>query len=241
MLAFVRSNVSTPDSPGSFAWAVATGKTFFANLEPGDVEKYADPDLPRLRRRASASRAACVVPLVARGRTIGAMCALQAESGRRFGDGGRRADRRARAARRARARQRPPVRRVARRAARSRGREPRQGRVPRHARPRAAQPAGADRHLARGHGAPRRRRPTDASARIIERQVAHLSRMVDDLLDVSRITHGKIELRRERVDLRDVIARALELTEPALRGRAPAARGEGHGRRRSGSTAMRCG
>ncbi|HEV7578414.1 MAG TPA: hybrid sensor histidine kinase/response regulator, partial [Caldimonas sp.] len=55
--------------------------------------------------------------------------------------------------------------------------------------------------------------------RIIERQVAHLSRMVDDLLDVSRIASGKIELRHERVDLRDVIARALELTEPALRGR----------------------
>ena len=40
-----------------------------------------------------------------------------------------------------------------------------------------------------------------ASARIIERQVAHLARLVDDLLDVSRITRGKIELRREPVDL----------------------------------------
>ena len=66
----------------------------------------------------------------------------------------------------------------------------------------------------------RRDGPAEArERRIIERQVAHLSRMVDDLLDVSRITSGKIELRRERVDLRDVIARALELTEPALQGR----------------------
>ena len=50
--------------------------------------------------------------------------------------------------------------------------------------------------------------------RIVERQVAHLSRLVDDLLDVSRITQGKIELRRERVDLRGVVVKALELTLP---------------------------
>ena len=35
----------------------------------------------------------------------------------------------------------------------------------------------------------------------IERQVQHLTRLVDDLLDVSRITRGKIELRKEPVDL----------------------------------------
>jgi CheY-like chemotaxis protein len=50
--------------------------------------------------------------------------------------------------------------------------------------------------------------------RIIERQVTHLSRLVDDLLDVSRITQGKVELRREPVDLRAVIVKALELTLP---------------------------
>src|SRR5262249_51694382 len=36
---------------------------------------------------------------------------------------------------------------------------------------------------------------------IVERQVAHLTRIVDDLLDVTRITRGKIQLRRERLDL----------------------------------------
>src|SRR6185312_12122694 len=36
---------------------------------------------------------------------------------------------------------------------------------------------------------------------IIERQVGHLARIVDDLLDVTRIARGKIELRRERIDL----------------------------------------
>lgn len=56
--------------------------------------------------------------------------------------------------------------------------------------------------------------------RIIERQVAHMTRLVDDLLDVSRITRGKIELRHERVDLRSVIERALEITRPLFDGRA---------------------
>ena len=37
----------------------------------------------------------------------------------------------------------------------------------------------------------------------MERQVGHLARLVDDLLDVSRITQGKIELRKERLDLAD--------------------------------------
>ena len=49
-------------------------------------------------------------------------------------------------------------------------------------------------------------RQLDASARVIERQVGHLVRLVDDLLDVSRITRGKIELRAEPVELADVVA-----------------------------------
>ncbi|HEY5927975.1 MAG TPA: PAS domain-containing protein [Kofleriaceae bacterium] len=49
---------------------------------------------------------------------------------------------------------------------------------------------------------------------VIERQVAHLSRLVDDLLDVSRITRGKVELRRERVSLASVTSKAIEQTSP---------------------------
>jgi PAS domain S-box-containing protein len=45
---------------------------------------------------------------------------------------------------------------------------------------------------------------------VIDRQVVHLTRLVDDLLDVTRISRGKIQLRRERLDLCDVIRRALE-------------------------------
>ena len=41
---------------------------------------------------------------------------------------------------------------------------------------------------------------------MMERQVDHMVRLVDDLLDVSRITRGKIELRKEPVDLAAVVA-----------------------------------
>jgi PAS domain S-box-containing protein len=51
----------------------------------------------------------------------------------------------------------------------------------------------------------------------IKRQVTHLTRLVDDLLDVSRITQGRIELQRHPIDLAGVIAQAIETVEPQLR------------------------
>ena len=51
---------------------------------------------------------------------------------------------------------------------------------------------------------------------IIERQVKHLVRLVDDLLDVSRIAGGKIDLARERVELSTLLAVAIERTSPLL-------------------------
>ena len=51
---------------------------------------------------------------------------------------------------------------------------------------------------------------------VIERQVRHVVGLVDDLLDVSRITRGKVQLRRESVELADAIARAIEMTSPAI-------------------------
>ncbi len=47
---------------------------------------------------------------------------------------------------------------------------------------------------------------------ITERQVQHLVRIVDDLLDVSRISHGKIELRKQKVNLATVLRNALQVT-----------------------------
>jgi PAS domain S-box-containing protein len=51
---------------------------------------------------------------------------------------------------------------------------------------------------------------------VIERQVRHVVTLVDDLLDISRITRGKIELVHEPVDLGDTVAKALELAGPLM-------------------------
>ena len=51
----------------------------------------------------------------------------------------------------------------------------------------------------------------------MKRQVAHLARLVDDLLDVSRITQGRIELQRQPLDLSPVVAQAIESVEPLIR------------------------
>jgi PAS domain S-box-containing protein len=56
----------------------------------------------------------------------------------------------------------------------------------------------------------------DRVREMAERQVRHLTRLVDDLLDVSRITQGKISLRKERVLLSDVVTRALEMMRAVL-------------------------
>jgi signal transduction histidine kinase len=49
------------------------------------------------------------------------------------------------------------------------------------------------------------------SREVIERQVRHMSRLVDDLLDASRLTRGKISLRTERADLVDAVLRSVQL------------------------------
>jgi signal transduction histidine kinase/ActR/RegA family two-component response regulator len=54
---------------------------------------------------------------------------------------------------------------------------------------------------------------------VIERQARHMVRLVDDLLDVSRISRGKIELRRERVSVREAISKSVETVGPLLRAR----------------------
>ena len=51
---------------------------------------------------------------------------------------------------------------------------------------------------------------------VLERQVAHVLRLVDDLLDVSRITTGKVELRVEPIEVAAAIQRALEMSRPLL-------------------------
>jgi two-component system CheB/CheR fusion protein len=57
---------------------------------------------------------------------------------------------------------------------------------------------------------------TKRARQVLERQVAHLVRIVDDLLDVSRITQGKVELRKESLALSTVVTGAVELSRPAI-------------------------
>ena len=62
-------------------------------------------------------------------------------------------------------------------------------------------------------------RNADAIERVVpimERQVGHMVRLIDDLLDVSRVSRGKVTLRRERVAMRSVIESAIETNRPAI-------------------------
>jgi signal transduction histidine kinase len=67
----------------------------------------------------------------------------------------------------------------------------------------------------------RRRDPGALAAEreVIERQVRHLRRLVDDLLDVSRLERGRISLVRGRCEVADLVARALEMAGPMIQAR----------------------
>lgn len=56
----------------------------------------------------------------------------------------------------------------------------------------------------------------DQARAMMERQMSHLVRLVDDLLDLSRISCGKIDLRRERLPLSTVIQQAVEASKPSI-------------------------
>ena len=51
---------------------------------------------------------------------------------------------------------------------------------------------------------------------VLHRQVAHMTRLVSDLLDVSRLTRGKTELERRRFELRNAVDRALDMVQPLI-------------------------
>lgn len=53
-------------------------------------------------------------------------------------------------------------------------------------------------------------------ASIIRRQARHMTRLIDDLLDVSRVTQGHIHLQKEVINITDVLAQAIEMCEPQL-------------------------
>ena len=206
---------ASPDTPGSMAWTVATGQSHLARFDPPlAYDKLRDRDLLTFAEMIG-MRAYFIVPLTARGRTLGALAALQSESDRHFS-----ADDCALitelAQRAALALDNARVYGEAEAALREAGRANRSKdeflAMLGHELRNPLAPIVTALHLMR-----LRENETSANERsIIERQVAHLSRLVDDLLDVTRITQGKIQLHREIVDLNAVVDRALELTQPLL-------------------------
>ena len=54
------------------------------------------------------------------------------------------------------------------------------------------------------------------ASEVIDRQVDHLTRLIDDLLDVSRISRNRLELRRQRIELQEVVRGAVEISKPTL-------------------------
>ena len=54
----------------------------------------------------------------------------------------------------------------------------------------------------------------EKARRVIEQQVRYIARLVGDLSEVSRLSHGIVDLRRERIDLRSVLREALSMSEP---------------------------
>ncbi|MFL6673391.1 MAG: PAS domain S-box protein [Massilia sp.] len=63
---------------------------------------------------------------------------------------------------------------------------------------------------------PEGRRRADKIVEMVGRQVRHIVRLVDDLMEVSRITRGKIELEKQPVALADIIQAAVETSQPAI-------------------------
>jgi two-component system, chemotaxis family, sensor kinase Cph1 len=57
---------------------------------------------------------------------------------------------------------------------------------------------------------------SDQARSVMDRQVRHMVRLIDDLLDISRISRGRIELRREPVDMQATVERAIEVARPAI-------------------------
>jgi PAS domain S-box-containing protein len=209
---------ASPQTMGSLAWCVATGRSHWRNAaSPHDFADTGDADLLAFAK-VFGMRAYCVVPLVARGRRIGAMALLQAESGRQFGDDDASlievlAQRAAVALDNARLyAEAEEARRDAEKANRAKdefmamlGHELRNPLAPivTMLKVMALSDDVSFRH----------------ERRVIERQVANLSRLVDDLLDVARITGGEVRLKRERVLLRDVIDKAVETATPLFESR----------------------
>ncbi len=201
--------------PGSIAWVIS--KTL-----PSMMPKITDEELKRLGNEEVAAEmkelqlcASLCVPLAARGRTLGALTLAQAESGRSFNEDDlilltELAQRAALALDNARLYAETELaRRDAERVSRTKdeflamlGHELRN--------PLAPIVTALELMDLRGEAS------TQYERGVIGRQVEHLTRLVDDLLDISRITHGKIKFKLELLSIVTVLDKAVELIKPTF-------------------------
>ncbi len=208
----VHSGAVAPTTPGSLAWVVASGRESVYHFDDAGTSGIEDPTFRRFVQ-VTGMRAVCAVPLIARGKTIGAMAAIQSSSDRRFGEN-----------------EVAMLRELGKRAALALDNTRLFTECNRALDQATAAGQTKDEFLAMlGHElrnplAPiltaleiLKRRDATAFVRerqIMERQAKHLAHLLDDLLDMSRIMAGKIQLQQERVSVREVVLRALELTQP---------------------------
>jgi signal transduction histidine kinase/CheY-like chemotaxis protein len=201
---------AAPTTTGSMGWVLEHGAPVYGHYDEGSA--LDDPAL-RTFTQTFGMRAHFLIPLTARGRTIGAMAVIQAESGRDLSTDDR-----------------ALIQELGQRAALALDNARLYAEAGEARRQAEAANRTKDEFLAMlGHELRNPLAPIVSALelmqrvepqvhagerRVIGRQVMHMSRLIDDLLDISRITQGKIELRREALDLKSVIANAIELTQP---------------------------
>ncbi len=201
-----------PDEPRGIIHVLATGKADMMEDIPDEllVTGARDADHLRLLRELGLKSYICV-PMLSRGRTLGVLTFVMAESGRRFAS----ADLRL-------------AEQLAQRAAiaienanlyRALQEEDR----------RKTEFIAVLAHELRNPLAPLRnglqvlrlcgdnREGIEQARSMMERQLQHLVRLVDDLIDLNRISRGMIELRKERVALASVVSNAVEACEPIIK------------------------
>jgi PAS domain S-box-containing protein len=200
---------------GSIAWVIAnTRPALNARITDADLERLGNPEIAAAIRELKLSASLCV-PLVAHGRTLGALSVAQAESGRSFNN-----------------EDLALLNELAQRAALALDNAHLYADAERARREAELANRTKDEFLAMlGHElrnplAPivtalelmelRGDRSTQYEQGVIARQISHLSRLVDDLLDMSRIARGKVQLKPERLEIATVINKSVELARPML-------------------------
>ena len=214
----VKRLVGRSETVGSMAWCIRTGGSYTVNHDsPEGFAATNDPALLEFARTIG-MRSLSITPLIARGRTLGALAVLQAESGRAISADdaallGDIAGRAALALDNARLySEAEAARQQAERANRAKdeflamlGHELRN--------PLAPIVTTLKLMAAQDDSMFQRER------RLIERQVRNLADLVDDLLDVARIARGDVLLRKERVVLAEALTRAAETVGPLFESR----------------------